>query len=167
MNNKSWAPAFIIMSLLWLVTFFLGSVSGWTIWRNLESIGVHKFITTGEVYQKKSKEKSGSGRRSYKAVINYYATYKSEDNKYYYDEQVMPSRMQSIQRGARYGIYREVLVDRYGDYVVTRSEPGIERNAKEWKKLLTCYGASFLFFGLATLSYKKMRKKKPTSTIIQ
>lgn len=155
MSKPQWISVLIISLIFGIGSFSLGSLAGWSVWRSLESIGVQSFITTGEVFQKEVNEKTG--RRSYKKIIKTYAVFKSEDDKYRYEDQISPSQKLAIKKGKRYSKSLDVAVDRYGDYVVSTIEQGEQRGKNSWNLIFIFFGVSAVFFALSALSWKKIR----------
>lgn len=151
MNKGAYNVLIGIGAVIFLLGFFLTSLGGYAAWRSFESIGIYSFTSTGEVWRKEGRERTG--RRSSKVVYYDYGAFVSEDGKYRAEERVSPSLKSGIQRGNKYTVKREVFVDRLGDYKVTAPESKEKHDKRIWTNVMvfafiTLLGGTMAFLGL-------------------
>lgn len=87
-------------------------------WRDYQSVGERKFITTGKIWMKKSYERSGTYRKNYKTTHRPFAEYVSEDKNFHYEAEITRTQKGKMERGSRFSLILEVFIDRNGGYKV-------------------------------------------------
>ena len=156
-NHKPGWFKIVIMSGILTATGLLFAVpTAYNIWRNYQSIGIYKLVTTGEVTMKEVSEKTG--RRSYKKVNRYYAKFRSADKKYEKDDQITPLQASAIKkRGTRYARTYEIFVDRNGNYRVSKLNKEKSPQDNRWPTLLFFSLLSGVGIITCSYSFKKWR----------
>ncbi|TQI81176.1 hypothetical protein FHU10_3920 [Serratia fonticola] len=162
-QNKSWLAVMIISLVISLLALTLAALSAYSIWRNFNSIGPHKFITTGQVMIKEVKEKTG--RRSYRTVNKNVAVFQTEDGQYRYEGEITPIQRTRIQRGSRYSRTYEVFVDRYGSYKVTTLDKAAKNNDNGKTNLIIFSVISAVGMLATYCAFGKWRPKPPPGIV--
>lgn len=157
-REKKWLPIMCIGVVFTLLSGTFSALAGYSIWRDFKSIGQYKFVTTGEVYVKESRERSGGNRRHYTTVNQPFAVFESENGKYRYEGKISVSQMNSIGRGSRYSRQLEVFIDRNGQSKAEMPQDVVHQQNSSWISLGVF--SSFFVAGVGMLGLSYMRSKK-------
>ena len=157
MGKGSYNAAIGIGCVIFILGLVLTSIGGYAVWRDFNSVGIYPFTSTGEVWVKEEREKTG--RRTSKTVHRNYGAFVSEDGKYRTEERIASSLNSGIQRGNKYTVKREVFVDRMGDYKVTAPESKENHDKRIWTNVMVFAFIALLGGMMAFFVYRAKRRR--------
>lgn len=156
--GKSTYNALIGIGLVIFIVFLiLTCASGYALWRDFRSAGIYSFTSTGEVWVKEEREKTG--RKRSKIVNRPYAAFISEGGGYYTEERISSAMKTRIQKGSQYTVKREVFVDRLGEYKVTLPDKEQTNEKYKWRVVIPFGLVSFLGGVLMYFAFRTKRRR--------